>query len=197
MKERPIIFSGPMVRAILDGKKTQTRRVLKPQPKNYIIQSPDDGLFYDAESINAGKLVKCPFGAIGDRLWVRETWQQTRPKRSGGRFTLRTPQQGCGDLHYTASTETFDEEPPKWRSPRFMPRWASRLTLEITDVRVQWLQGITLKDVAAEGVADVAEFIQLWDNLNYLRGHGWSSNPWVWVIAFRRSGDEIREVDGR
>lgn len=166
MTERPIIFSGPMVRAILDGRKTQTRRVMKPQPNPEHWQTPIQCGWYEPMVVRRGMQEpgpplygfanedegwKCPYGAPGDRIWVRETWQQTRPKRSGERFTLRTPTQGCGDVHYAASPETYGEEPPKWRSPIHMPRWASRITLEITDVRVQRVQEISGQDCYFEG----------------------------------------------
>jgi hypothetical protein len=148
----------------------------------------------------------CPYGSLGDRLWVRETWQQTRPRKSDGqRFILRTPAKGCGDLHYAADGEP--DEPPKWRPSIYQPRWASRITLEVVSVRVERVQEITTADIRAEGVDDGytnprmgkrhdngmrMAWEELWDSINAKRGYGWESNPWVWVITFKRlkAGEE-------
>lgn len=165
MKERPILFSAPMVKAILSGTKTQTRRIVKPQ------QFP------------LGTCVACPYGTVGDRLWVRETWLQVP---AGIAF------RADGGDHYGAGGKL------KWRPSIFMPRAASRITLEVTGVRVERLQGISEDDAEAEGVAAephngscvdrrcfVKAYASLWDSLNAKRSP-WSSNPWVWVLSFRR-----------
>ena len=188
MKERPILFSGPMVRAILEGRKTQTRRVIKPQPTS------DHGLVF--EGIAPGKFgavsdgeITCPYGTIGDRLWVKETHHV----RDAGYVD------GTGrDIVYKADDEDF---PYGWTPSIHMPRWASRINLEITGIRVERLQDISEEDAKAEGVgvhggwnADETEygvnargpFSRLWDSINAKR-HPWASNPWVWVIEFRRA----------
>ena len=159
VKERPIIFSSPMVRAILDGRKTQTRRVY-------------------------GKTLKCQYGVPGDRLWVREK--------------LRPNGKGCTVVYEADGLPVMvDGESADWRwnvnsiAPRYMPRWASRITLEITDVRVQRLQEISESDAIAEGIdgtdylSPVAGFIDLWHAIHKNDGpHGWEENPWVWAISF-------------
>lgn len=209
VKERPILFSGAMVRAILAGKKTQTRRVIKQQPESpatvlnmegirpawCIWPSPhknDDGSRDDHGC-------KCPFGAIGDRLWVRETWlvdlvgslaQFPREElldnlyyRADGSFCEQIPECACAEVGK-----------PKWKPSIHMPRWASRIELEITGVRVERVQSISSADCIAEGLEPTLRneppakqrFRELWDSINADRGVGWQVNPWVWVIEFRR-----------
>lgn len=193
VKERPIIFSAPMVRAILSGAKTQTRRVVKPQPRvssKWTETSFDGGAAFifpppRSQSIDDGSYCKIPsrYGAPGDRLWVKEAWA-TLPLNK--RF-------------YRADGEMHGEW--KWRSSLFMPRLASRITLEIVDVRVERLNVITEADAKAEGFAwnestavgwgdgahrhPVLAFSETWDKLNG-KTHPWSSNCWVWVIEFKR-----------
>jgi hypothetical protein len=183
MKERPILFSGEMVRAILDGGKTQTRRIVKQQP------TPDElaegvrftesgWLLYGREF--RGHTIRCPFGQPGDRLWVRETWAPI----PGG---PATPENG---VIYRA-----DEHAEKWlwRPSIHMPRWASRITLEIVTVRVERLWSISRGDAIAEGcprrrdtggTSPVVWFSELWESINGQAS--WSINPWVWVIEFPR-----------
>jgi len=182
MKERAIIFSGEMVRAILDGRKTQTRRVIKP-PKG---SAPE----------YAGVDFGCPHGAPGDRLWVRENirwYKEGSPTRYAA--------DGCPVMRDGESVAwTFNEA----HVPSIhMPRWASRITLEITDVRVERLQDMSFVDWVADfcpssiqeecalqtltgskNQTDVAR--HYWDSLNANRGFGWDTNPWVWVISFKR-----------
>ena len=140
MKERPILFSGPMVRAILDGRKTMTRRIVKQQADNGgYCQSldPDKGVWL----VHNGGSIRCPYGQPGDRLWVRETWSAW----TGGMTSCgeeRAPQ-----IEYKATSQS---EGP-WRPSIFMPRWASRILLEITDVRVERLNDISEEDAIAEG----------------------------------------------
>ena len=180
MTERPIIFSTPMILAILDGKKTMTRRVIKPQPAGHEFNGFNafgEAIFYprDDNSDDAG-LRRCPFGQPGDKLWVRETW--------------RTLTEG---IEYRADWV----DPPRgiWKSPIFMPRLASRITLEIAAIRVERIQDITEEDIRyAEGClytpwlpsGDPLVFQNVWDSLNAKRGYGWEKNPFVWVIEFRR-----------
>ena len=179
--ERPILFSGEMVKAILAGRKTQTRRVVKPQP--------DGGPWPNAAShIEWCDLVAdtdyyvasghCPYGKVGDRLWVRESWL-----RIGA----------SADVWYKAD-DVFLEGSTPWRPSIHMPRWASRITLEIIGIRVEELRAISEEDAKREGVVawhDTSngtvykpEFRALWDSINDKRGYGWGMNPWVWVIEF-------------
>lgn len=178
MKERPIIFSAPMVRAILAGQKTQTRREAKGLIGFTAIGQPvtvsRDG--FPCEYI-------CPYGKPGDRLWVREAW--AAPHAHDHLVPRWIPRDAR--IHYAA---TEDRGGLIWRSPIFMPRWASRITLEITGIRVERLQDISAVDCWAEGIGhspDVDprhEYTELWESLN---GAGsWAANPWVWALAFRR-----------
>ncbi|NGZ06600.1 MAG: hypothetical protein G8237_09605 [Magnetococcales bacterium] len=206
MKEHPILFSGPMVRAILEGRKTQTRRVIKPQPSFNSLEPGSvkwkDRCFIewsDKETPAAQLATFCPYGKPGDRLWVRETFAivpRTAYVRSVGVQQILRPD----DYHDAAIFRaSFDRAIGKvWRPSIHMPRWASRITLEITDIRVERLQDISDPDAKAEGVMlpDRTctmyhgiwrdEFQRLWDSINAKRGHGWNVNPWVWVIEFRR-----------
>lgn len=197
MKERPILFSGPMVRAILEGRKTQTRRVVKPQPT-------DDGhgpKWYSGFDNVPGTIetnfpmpIHCPYGQPGDRLWVRETWAQ-HPEfthRSSGGCLYRADR--GGDYQGAAQGDFC------WRPSIHMPRWASRITLEITGARVERLQDISEEDAKAEGIqwgmpcgyldtgtsdcSSKCKFKSLWESIN---GPGsWDANPWVWVIEFKK-----------
>lgn len=163
MKERPILFSGEMVRAILDGRKTQTRRIVKPQPRG------DFNGPHEYEQTRIGRRgdeypgptvfgihdqdgewgIVCPYGHPGDRIWVRETWQQSVATRDKQRKTIEAPTPGIGLLHYRATYDS--DEPPCWRPSIHMPRWASRITLEITGVRCERLNEISEADALAEG----------------------------------------------
>ncbi len=206
MKERPILFKGAMVRAILDGTKTQTRRIVNPQPdENGISCMPNAPLDWSddvhgewnpwkGETPNGdawrGRVVCWP----GDRLWVRETWQDWCPIWQGAWC-------GCGSKEMAQSTHrpayaaTPDERghPAKWRPSIFMPRWASRITLEVVSVRVERLNDCSRGDAMAEGcpfpnMADGPNprkwYSELWESIN---GPGsWAANPWVWVVEFRK-----------
>ena len=180
MKERPIIFNTEMVRAILDGRKTQTRRVVK-----YKAYTREGDPVYPHE---------CPYGEIGDRLWVRETWAYTDGGGAlvmGGIIETVEPQ-----IVYKANGYKYSES-LKWKPSIHMPRWASRITLEITDVRVERARDISYGDLCKEGfktygLSEKSEmlpasiwFQELWDSLNAKRGYSWKSNPWVWVIEFK------------
>lgn len=190
MKERPIIFSAPMVRAILSGAKTQTRRVMKVRCHS-ICENDDGKLWPWSEDVELTEDFwhPCPFGQPGDRLWVRETWGAL-PHMLGG-FQRES-------LRYRADGEYQNEHGAwRWRPSIHMPRWASRITLEITGVRVERLQDISEADAKAEGVSMPdgtpappdfwsyqQEFRHLWEQIN---GPGsWDANPWVWVIEFKR-----------
>lgn len=204
MTERPILFSGPMVRAILSGAKTQTRRVVKPQPHAEITSFceiiPGGGdwkpawsssrrsveMLHSGESMVFNKTLRCPYGQPGDRLWVRETCAVPRNSQDREKVLYKADEMfdGCarGDLGF------------KWRPSIHMPRWASRIDLLVKDVRVERLQEISEEDAIAEGVVppigsvDVRAWVlfrRLWDSINAAK-HPWSSNPWVWVVEFER-----------
>lgn len=206
MKSTPILFSGPMVRAILEGRKTQTRRVCKlPEGSHDVCWwNGYDGTRDHPGYANPGvravvpsglRIISCPYGFVGDRLWVRETWGPCD-----------------GGIMYRAS-EPGPAKPDdgRWHPSILMPRWASRLTLEIVSVRVERLQAISEEDARAEGIecetglayldrvcrngglpssirADpppVSDYRRLWDKIEGKRAP-WSSNPWVWRIEFRK-----------
>lgn len=202
MKERPILFSGPMVRAILDGRKTQTRRVVKPQPRQTPITNGsavgsydvwpnndsclewDDVVADTAYYVQAGF---CPYGQPGDRLWVREAFATVESE---------APAAGMEPSIGTVYRASYDEQRDgqylpglTWRPSIFMPRWASRITLEVAGVRVERVQDITPEDAKSEGIehlyAPRNAFANLWDAINAKRGYPWESNPWIWVVEFR------------
>jgi len=202
IEERPILFSGPMVRAILAGRKTMTRRVVKPQPDVIHEQIRPEFSFGDNRPLYAESFAKsyCKFGKPGDRLWVRETFSEIPNQKPSGYFT--DPKWINRKYWYAA-----DNDKPmwggKWKSSRYMPRVASRILLEITFIRVERLQEISEADAMAEGFVAgdghpengfhtespypaVAAFRSLWELLNAERGFGWDQNPWVWVISFRK-----------
>lgn len=190
MKERPILFNGEMVKAILDGRKTQTRRVIKPQPDHFGKEDGEDSWHWngwrwqDKPGIPLkGPDEDCPHGQPGERLWVRETWAQ-HPEVPG-EWMYRADR---GGDYQGAAQGLF-----KWSLSIHMPRCVSRITLEIESVCVERVQEITPDDCRAEGMPadnnDIGArycFGQLWNSINEKRGHGWEVNPWVWVITFRR-----------
>jgi hypothetical protein len=228
VKERGILFSAPMVRAILDGTKTQTRRVVKPAPTQALDTTAHVAAFIDrVPAVEGGRVVghtdvlrKCPYGKPGDRLWVRETWGLCRfgdttdwyrgkvgPTREGD------PLREANRLEYRADHGP-QQEHCFWRPSLFMPRWASRITLEITNVRVERVQSISDADIRAEGVTAeaVRELLgcghaevgggmaarsvpiaalsprELW-RIGWIAINGvesWDSNVWLWCITFRR-----------
>ena len=181
VRERAILFSGEMVRAILDGHKTQTRRVVKPSGT----QAFELGM--TMPEFRASLPPRCPYGVVGDRLWVRETWAI---EQCGSRVSLKPEAWPNG---WPLDRLLYNDTGTKWWNARpsiHMPRWASRLTLEITDVRVERLQAISDEDAVAEGIlGDSAmardNYRELWDSLNKSRGYSWEINPWVWVLGFR------------
>ena len=194
---KPIIFSTPMVQAILEGRKTQTRRVIKIN--GYPITSPEEsleltkeGLIYHSFCSMSGyyKLLCQP----GDILWVRETWC-THEDMADVFENQHRP-----GYYYKANEIgkewVNDREIVKWRPSIFMPREAARIFLRVKTVRVERLQDITAHDAIREGMESeipfdaVDEFKELWDSLNAKRGYGWDTNPWVWVIEFERINKE-------
>lgn len=176
IKERPILFSAPMVRAILEGRKTQTRRIVKPQPAG--------------EWAAPGKTA-CPYGRPGERLWVRETWSRAKLYPASHELFYRAD----GECNGRQLSLSYIEREGRWRPSIHMPRWASRIDLEITAVRVERLQEISVGDCCEEGapIYDGDEgqthavqtwYRELWEQIN---GPGsWDLNPWVWVIEFKK-----------
>jgi len=234
MKERPILFSGPMVRAILEDRKTQTRRELKPRPPSGI----PDGVYCDPYNGNFEHFTfwtkdnkmclgltgnakikgqktchwKCPYGVPGERLWVRETFSLECDREYVGQSKLPTdrPVQTIDIPNYEfyhiwphyRSTDPYPDlcceedscrqckkngSGPHWKPSIHMPRWASRITLEIVSVRVERLNDISMEDCRSEGADPIMEFTQfqnLWESIN---GPGaWEKNPFVWVVEFKR-----------
>jgi len=205
MKETGIIMSGNHPKLILDGIKTQSRRVIKPQPTfNGTDLNGKPYFIYKGEEYSLWALSKkCPYGQVGDRLWVRETW--TTEKRLDYLSPSQIGEAGDVPVWWEASSSwemaSVGLEIGKWRPSIFMPRWASRITLEITEIRVERLQEISEEDARAEGIiwvtietapqsnvyrpCAVENFGRLWDSLNAKRGYGWEVNPWVWCLSFR------------
>ncbi|HEJ9850713.1 TPA: hypothetical protein SMN88_000592 [Pseudomonas aeruginosa] len=222
MKERPILFTGPMVRAILEGRKTVTRRVMKPQP-DFPGSMVDPNTPFKTLDAGLHARITCPYGEPGDRLWVRETWHVGKPHDKTAPADILAPllAEGRGiTVLYTAGgwqsvgpagrEEPIypDDQPlPDWagkgRPSIHMPRWACRILLEITAVRVELLQDISEDQARAEGITDggcsscgnhepcgcecpapsaVDSFVHLWRST----GGNWESNPWVWVVEFKR-----------
>jgi len=173
MNEHSIIMGPESVRGIIGGTKTMTRRICKPQ-------FPQDADY------NGAHVLLSPYGVIGDRLWVKEAWATTHY------FDAFKPSliPNGANVHYLASEALGGLMK---RSPMFMPHWASRITLEVTDVRIERLQDISPFDAIKEGYPDleaggdcVLWYARLWNKINVKRGYPWSDNPWVWVIEFKR-----------
>lgn len=213
IKERPIIMGAESVRAILEGRKTQTRRVVKADISNCFDLEHDGTLQLMEIEDGNGDLISifecCPYGKVGDRLWVRETFVDEGS--FFGTLNIRTVKDPEGieseiiyraddnDFVWTKDDGTIDFDKKKrrcashWKSPIFMPRWASRITLEITDIRVERVQDITENDARAEGMTSPLRYIgalrdayiKTWNSLNAKRGYPWESNPWVWVVSFK------------
>lgn len=217
MKERPILFSGPMVRAILEGRKTQTRRVVKlPEKKSFTDSVNPDGLpiiWHELSEFKGRSQMKrievfhelCPHGTVGDRLWVRECFGTTAAVPTS---TAKDEFAFLGQPELFAYRADNPSGRWCWKPSIHMPRWASRITLEITGVRVERLQDISDADVDAEGMDLEGEhsqwfnegehqhiagapmsgeryaFMRLWSSIN--GPESWDASPWVWVIEFKR-----------
>ena len=173
-KEIPMIFSQQSIPKLLDGTKTMTRRIAK-------------NLYFCGDNLpcwpSSGKGI--PPYKVGDLIWVRETFG----------FDPWHYMDGHESILYRASQKIDSDYPIKWKPSIHMPKWAARIFLEITNVRVECLQEITEEDVVKEGFPQpgrnrylIIDFADAWDELNAKRGHSWESNPWVWVIEFRRVG---------
>ncbi|HBY5250639.1 hypothetical protein [Klebsiella pneumoniae] len=215
IREKGLIFNSEMVRAILDGRKTQTRRIMKPQPEpcprggHWWPSNVFKTMLHVEDEMQNGKggwggLVgdACPFGDVGDRIWVRETWAEAGAS---------APDLKLYRANYPEHVPSIYENVPpakeiRWTPSIHMPRWASRILLEITDVRVERLNAISEEDATAEGVppagsllpdypgtfltpkgdfatAKVA-FQRLWESI--YGEESWNANGWVWVIEFKR-----------
>lgn len=190
--ERPILFTGSMVRAILAGTKTVTRRVVKG------VEPGDDGrdCIRDTDGMLSAlcwapeNWEVCPYGVPGDRLWVRETFW-----RMGSGVD---PPSINDCVHYRADTDECAGGP--WKPSIFMPRWACRVTLKVAETSVEPVRCMSDEDAIAEGVehwekydadeSPLDNFVALWDSINAKRGRPWRSNPWVWVVSF--CAQEIR-----
>lgn len=212
---KPILMSAPMVRALLDGRKTQTRRVMKPQPvlktpRNFVFPNDAPKQFQDGDDIREAS----PYGPPGMLLWVRETWCPVNDRPEGGEFWVDYRATPWDDESYPAGwhNEPDHMEALRWRLSIHMPRWASRLTLEVTDVWAERVQDISPEGARAEGVeatgGEVAlrdqrltvhqhAFANTWDAINAKRGHGWDANPWVWAVAFRVHHANVDDVLAR
>lgn len=215
--DRPIIFSAPMVKAIIAGTKTQTRRIVKPQPFAMVVQDCDSGEWgqcWDERRAEDGeplrevwKPMRCPYGVVGDRLWIRERWAAPHGFDAFPPGAIPTDT----TIIYAATAALGGDKGVGGliaRNPMFMPRWASRLTLEITEVRVQRVGEISEEDAIAEGCSEKARethpddeslkiecgyfppsshahaYRLLWDSI-----HGpdaWEKSPWTWALTFRR-----------
>ncbi len=194
MTDRPILFSAPMVRSILEGRKVQTRRALKAQPLDVLPMKGDKaGVEWVGHMQNdppGGIVFRCKFGKPGDRLWVRETWGRDN---QDGTISYRADIGSGGDAD-DFERNRFEGAPNyRWRPSIHMPRAASRILLEVVSVRVERLQKISRGDAMAEGCPfpNMAQgddprqwYAQLWEQI-YGVG-SWAANPWVWVIDFRR-----------
>ncbi|HEJ7022435.1 TPA: hypothetical protein SMF52_003713 [Serratia marcescens] len=226
MKERPVIFNSEMVRAILNGRKTQTRRVINPQPTlsertgfNWKGAAYGIGSTYRDTVRNFANCFKtCPFGQVGDRLWVRETfavlgnedgcpidWNGNLIKgdeKQAARIYKASCWQEPGNYGLWSIPDRETQYEGTWRPSIHMPRWASRIMLEITAVRVERLNDISEEDAKAEGVkAGVCPghehmmhqvaFSELWQSI--YGEESWRANPWVWVIEFKQVS--AREVE--
>lgn len=235
MKDRPIIFDAESIRSILEGHKTQARRVIKPQPLGYdpLLNAGGVWEFCDDRDPNPLHFYRCPYGVAGDRLWVRETWR-VRNVSENGRVAIdykatpeiihtpwcypsyeifkRLEQQTWEDAE-SKGIHGWDagESPARWRSPIYMPRWASRIVFVIVSIRVERLRNISEADAVSEGIETShafdgsikyvsysepgisylesdprTAFLFRWDTINAKRGFCWENNPWVWVVEFSK-----------
>ncbi len=202
-KIRPVLFSGPMVRAILDGRKTLTRRVVKPQPYGSDFHSPEwfspcvvgrDGEqrpgpdTFGISQYDGEWSIRCPYGGPGNQLWVREAWKAMDADWK----VVEAPDDLDGTRwpHVSYKADHINPngaKPIKWRTSIHMPRWASRITLAIEAIQVERLHDISEEDAIAEGcqsdsLSSREVYAKLWDSIN---GNGsWDANPWVWMVEF-------------
>lgn len=214
MKERPILMSGPMVRALLAGHKTQTRLVVRLPHRNQLGKwevlpwgGPNGGRTRDGATVpfqnvighsRTGEIFACPYGQPGDRLWVREAWmdlQGTGVEHRNADGMLQRYAYGADTPPGSYGDECRKGFGLRWRPSIHMPRDASRITLEVTGVRVERLHDISEADATAEGASAKhtvdanytarEAYAVLWEQIN--GGGSWDANPWVWVINFKRA----------
>lgn len=214
MKERPILFSGEMVKAILEVRKTQMRRVVKPvrgfEHHDIIKIGMPHSAYpwaiwrHNAQTERVGVMQHCPYGQPGDRLWVREAANLAfiDGNKIGIHYRVEPEREFIFNRGGSSPYKFI-----KWTPSIFMPRWASRITLEITKVRVERIQDISRNDIRNEGAypccvycmgrgdqeCDLSDSCSddysyvwrgIWDSINAKRGFGWDANPWVWVVEF-------------
>lgn len=174
MNTHPILFSARMVEAILDGRKTQTRRIVK--------KNPDGKIPFTDE-------LPCPYGLTGDTLWVRETWQA---QNNNGEWWHEVPRDDRVSWNWAWTNPVrpaYDEMPPRWLPGIHMPREACRIELKIKSLKIERLHCISPDDAEAEGVTNERVFdgfVELWNSINAARGYGWDVNPFVWVVEFEK-----------
>ncbi|ENX57627.1 MULTISPECIES: hypothetical protein [Acinetobacter] len=229
MKERPILFSTSMVQAILDGRKTQTRRIIKKAPTtaiNHRLIELDNGWNWQVNEQGVVPTMHreicnpmiCPYGMVGDRLWVRETWHvepgargwsmdENEPctgwieYKAGGSKEVTAPDFDAVQRCFPKGEVDWDFVPSDWRPSIFMPRWACRIVLEISNIRIERLQAISDSDAKAEGILETmygwksqsdsyrygetprAAFHILWEEIN--GSDSLKANPWIWVVEFK------------
>lgn len=185
MKDRPILFSADMIKAILEGRKTETRRIVKKIALEAILNGDRDTMTFQNEYGDSLPITNlCRYGKPGDQLWVREAWCE---------HWIHNGEEWIESGYRYKATDEKDPR-AKWRPSIHMPRSASRITLEIVSIRVEKLRDISVTDCLKEGIhpcrptddfgKEITMFSNLWDSIN--RTHPWSSNPWVWVVEFRR-----------
>jgi hypothetical protein len=211
-RERPILFSAPMVCALLAGQKTQTRRIARSDhfSEEFHARALDVGVAAAWHEMRGTEHAKATYGVPGDRLWVRETWTATGA--TGEQTACYRADCPIEDGIRRSGHDSTRHPAHRWRPSIHMPRWASRLTLEITSVRLERLQAITEADARAEGITEcllqegepgawwtadasagpalhgrtaVDAFRKLWNSINGERV-SWEENPWVWVVAFKK-----------
>lgn len=211
MKDHPMLFSGPLVRAILEGRKTQSRRLVTKATA-----FTGTGIRWDAcdlskawvdPGLGAGAYLKAPATGdgfeivdrihcrveIGDRIWCRETWHTDEVDLDFAR-SQHEDVVSLSPIYYRATAEPDAPDAGWiWRPSIHMPRWASRITLDVTDVRVERVQGISEEDARAEGTTGRDEFQEIWDSIYTKPGQRWGDNPWVWVYEFKVTNGESNE----
>ena len=183
IKEHPILFSTEMIKAILDGKKTQTRRVIKPSP----VWIAEFNIPFKTHDADPHGIINCPYGKSGDLLYVRETFCILPEERPRIWFK-------AGDENLFNLTKSNSKKPHlyTWEPAIHMPKKYARIWLKVKDIRIEHLNTITRKDIIKEGVCDESEknfmdlWISLWDSIKKKSGYGWDTNPYVWVVEFER-----------
>lgn len=191
MNEHPILFSEKMVRAILAGKKSQTRRIVKGTALDWL--QPN---MFTKEYVALPENYLSPYGYAGDVLWVRESWQAQNTSGLWWHEVARNDRPLWNWAFTNPVEPAYEAIPPRWIPSIHMPRMACRIELEITELRIERLNDISENDAIAEGcqawmengqVTDtaVSDYAHLWNEINLERGYSWESNPFVWVVSFK------------